>query len=56
MQRNEVVWLWKIAIDKTGLNIAPQKLRQWFCLEAYVDTFCGRVQDIYEKASSPNHS
>ena len=51
MQRNEVVELWKVAQDKTGLNITPQKLRQWFCSEmlrmgvpeTYVDAFCGRV-------------
>jgi intergrase/recombinase len=51
MQRNEVVQLWKVAKEKTGLNITPQKLRQWFCSEmlrlgiseTYVDAFCGRV-------------
>jgi integrase len=51
MQRQEVVELWKIAQDKTGMNITPQKLRQWFCSEmlrlgvseTYVDAFCGRV-------------
>ncbi len=51
MQRGEVVWLWKTAKDKTGLNITPQKLRQWFCSEmlrlgiseTYVDALCGRV-------------
>lgn len=51
MQRNENVELWKIAQDKTGINITPQKLRQWFCTEmlglsvseTYVDAFCGRV-------------
>jgi integrase len=51
MQRNEVVQLWKVAQDKTELNITPQKLRQWFCSEmlrlgvseTYVDAFCGRV-------------
>jgi integrase/recombinase XerD len=51
MQRCEVVELWKSAKDKTGLNITPQKLRQWFCSEmlrlgvseTYVDAFCGRV-------------
>ena len=51
MQRNEVVQLWKVAQDKTGINITPQKLRQWFCSEmlrlgiseTYVDAFCGRV-------------
>jgi len=51
MQREEVVALWKVAEDKTGINITPQKLRQWFCSEmlrlgvseTYVDAFCGRV-------------
>jgi integrase/recombinase XerD len=51
MQRDEVVELWKVAQDKTGMNITPQKLRQWFCSEmlrlgvseTYVDAFCGRV-------------
>ena len=43
--------LWKSAKKKTGINITPQKLRQWFCSEmlrlgvseTYVDAFCGRV-------------
>jgi integrase len=51
MQRHETVQLWKSAKEKTGLNITPQKLRQWFCSEmlrlgvsdTYVDAFCGRV-------------
>jgi integrase len=51
MQRNEVVALWKSASDKTGIDITPQKLRQWFCSEmlrlgvseTYVDAFCDRV-------------
>jgi len=51
MQRNENVELWKIAQEKTGTKITPQKLRQWFCSEmlnsgvseTYVDAFCGRV-------------
>jgi intergrase/recombinase len=51
MQRDEVVELWKVAKDKSGINITPQKLRQWFCSEmlrrgvseTYVDAFCGRV-------------
>jgi intergrase/recombinase len=51
MQRQEVVELWKVAQDKTGINITPQKLRQWFCSEmlrlgvseTHVDAFCGRV-------------
>lgn len=51
MQRDENVELWKISQDKAGINITPQKLRQWFCSEmlrlgvseTYVDAFCGRV-------------
>jgi integrase len=51
MQREEVVDIWKVAQDKTSINITPQKLRQWFCSEmlrlgvseTYVDAFCGRV-------------
>jgi integrase len=51
MQRDEVVELWKSARKKTGIDITPQKLRQWFCSEmlrlgiseTYVDAFCGRV-------------
>jgi integrase len=33
MQRDEVVELWKSAREKTGIDITPQKLRQWFCSE-----------------------
>ena len=51
MQRQEAVELWKTAREKTGLDITPQKLRQWFCSEmlrlgvseTYIDAFCGRV-------------
>jgi integrase len=51
MQRDEVVELWKSARKRTGIDITPQKLRQWFCSEmlrlgvseTYVDVFCGRV-------------
>jgi integrase len=51
MQRQEVIELWRIAREKTGIDITPQKLRQWFCSEmlrlgaseTYVDAFCGRV-------------
>jgi integrase len=51
MQRDEVVELWESAREKTGIDITPQKLRQWFCSEMlrlgvseiYVDAFCGRV-------------
>lgn len=50
-QRDEVVKLWKSAREKIGINITPQKLRQWFCSEMLrlgvsetnVDAFCGRV-------------
>jgi len=39
------------AKEKTGVNITPQRLREWFCSEmlslgvqeTYVDAFCGRV-------------
>jgi len=51
MQRQEVIELWKRARKETGIDITPQKLRQWFCSEmlrlsvseTYVDAFCGRV-------------
>jgi len=51
MQRDEVVEFWKSARNKTGIDITPQKLRQWFCSEmlrlgiseTYIDAFCGRV-------------
>ncbi len=43
--------LWKKAKNKTGLQITPQTLREWFCSEmvsqgisdSYVDAFCGRI-------------
>ena len=43
--------LWLKAKKKTGLNITPQRLREWFCSEmvsegvsdSYVDAFCGRI-------------
>jgi len=43
--------LWRDARQKTGLNITPQRLREWFCVEMsmkgvssqYVDAFCGRT-------------
>jgi intergrase/recombinase len=46
-----VVELWKSAREKTGIDITPQKLRQWFCSEmmrlgmseTYIDALCGRV-------------
>jgi integrase len=51
MQRQEAIELWKPARDKTGIDITPQKLRQWFCSEMMklgvsetcVDAFCSRV-------------
>jgi len=51
MQREEAIKLWKTARDKIGLNITPQRLREWFCSEmlrlrvseTYIDAFCGRV-------------
>jgi intergrase/recombinase len=43
--------LWKEAKRKMGLDITPQRLREWFCCEmvskgvsdSYVDSFCGRI-------------
>jgi integrase len=43
--------IWKRAYEKTGILIAPQLLRDWFCNEMgelsvpdrYIDAFCGRV-------------
>jgi len=51
MQRQEVIELWKRAREETDIDIAPQKLRQWFCSEMLrlgvsetcIDAFCGRV-------------
>ena len=51
MQREEMVRLWRVARDKTGIDITPQRLREWFCSEmnslgvsdVYVDAFCGRT-------------
>lgn len=51
MQREEAIKLWKTVRDKTGLDITPQRLREWFCSEmlskgvsdSYVDAFCGRT-------------
>jgi len=49
--REQEKQLWKIAKEETGLNITPQRLREWFCSEmlslgvqdCYIDAFCGRV-------------
>jgi len=43
--------IWKNAKKKTGLDVNPQRLREWFCCEMgklgvpdrYIDAFCGRV-------------
>jgi len=43
--------LWKNAKEKSGLDITPQRLREWFCNEMallgvsdrYIDAFCGRI-------------
>ena len=51
MAREEEKKLWRLARDKTGLNVTPQRLREWFCCELgslgvqdrYIDAFCGRV-------------
>jgi intergrase/recombinase len=51
MQRDENVELWKIAQDKTGINITPTEAASMVLLrnarlgvsETYVDAFCGRV-------------
>jgi integrase len=42
---------WRIAKEKTGLDITPKDLRDWFCMEMtelnvsdrYIDAFCGRI-------------
>ena len=51
MPRIEERRLWKIVREKTGLNVTPQRLREWFCCEMaslsvsdrYIDAFCGRT-------------
>ena len=51
MPREEEKQLWKIAKEKSGLNVTPQRLREWFCSamlsqgisDSYVDAFCGRT-------------
>ena len=43
--------MWNVAREKTGLNITPKVLRDWFCCQMgelgvpdrYIDAFCGRV-------------
>jgi integrase len=42
---------WRVPMEKTGLKITPQVLRDWFCVtlgelgvqDRYVDAFCGRL-------------
>jgi len=51
MSSSESHKLWSYARTETGLNITPQRLREWFCCEmvskgvsdSYVDSFCGRI-------------
>jgi len=51
MSRKEDRKLWRSAREKTGLDITPKQLRDWFCeqmselgvAERYIDAFCGRV-------------
>ena len=51
MPRSEEHSLWQVAKEKTGLNITPQRLREWFCSEmlplgvpdSYIDAFCAHV-------------
>ncbi|MEN3059582.1 MAG: tyrosine-type recombinase/integrase [Candidatus Methanosuratincola petrocarbonis] len=48
---SEVKKVWNDAREKTGLNITPQVLREWFAQEMsnlgvpdrYIDAFCGRM-------------
>ena len=43
--------IWKTASSETGLDVRPQRLREWFCCEMgslgvsdrYIDAFCGRT-------------
>ena len=51
MSNSESHHLWSEAKRKTGFDITPQRLREWFCCEmvskgvsdSYVDSFCGRI-------------
>lgn len=51
MYRSDEHSLWKAAKEETGLNITPQRLREWFFSEMfslgvpdrYIDAFCGHV-------------
>ena len=43
--------MWNVAREKTGLQITPKVLRDWFCCQMgelsvpdrYIDAFCGRI-------------
>ena len=43
--------MWNVAREKTGLQITPKVLRDWFCCQMgelsvpdrYIDEFCGRI-------------
>jgi integrase len=51
MARSKLTKLWKDTREITKLNITPQRLREWFCVEMsevgvqdrYIDAFCGRT-------------
>jgi len=51
MARRKLIKLWGETRRRTGLNITPQRLREWFCVEMaeqgvqdrYIDAFCGRT-------------
>jgi intergrase/recombinase len=51
MARRKLIKLWGSTRSKTGLNMTPQRLREWFCVEMsevgvqdrYIDAFCGRT-------------
>jgi integrase len=49
--RDQIRNIWKTAKQKTGLDITPQRLREFFCVymselgiqDRYIDAFCGRT-------------
>jgi len=51
MARPTLTKLWKDTREQTNVNITPQRLREWFCVEIselgvqdrYIDAFCGRT-------------
>jgi len=51
MAKYKISRIWKPTRIKTGLNITPQRLREWFCIEMaelgvqdrFIDAFCGRT-------------